>query len=47
LIELVFVRGVALLRLADDAGEFFDRVNIRQRRTRLNESLIVALAPAT
>ena len=45
-IEPGFVVGIALLSLADDAGEFFDRVNVGQRRHPLDEPSIVPLAPA-
>jgi hypothetical protein len=47
MLEPGFIIGVALLSLADDAGELLERVNVRQRSRRLDQVLIVALTPTT
>lgn len=38
--------SVALLSVADYASKLLDRIDVRQRRARLEEVLIVTLAPA-
>ena len=46
MIEPAFVLSIAFLSFADDAGEFFDRVNVRRRRGAFDMVLVVPLAPA-
>ena len=46
MIEPALVLSVALLSLADDAGEFFNRVEVRRRRRPLDQAPVVAFAPA-
>jgi hypothetical protein len=45
-IEPPVVVSIALLSLANDAGELFDPVELRQRLSLLDEVSIVPLAPA-
>jgi hypothetical protein len=46
MIEPPLVVSITLLSFADDAGELFDRVEVRQRLGLLDEVSVVPLTPA-